>query len=164
MWPTWSAQGLEVAHVRCPLCVYGTDGLGAESFLEEVSGADSPHKSCMLLPHGRRSYQSVHIDHRSGIHGDVVTWEWLDVPHLRGERSKKRFRNHHFTSVNISHCFIPFQCWMPRHWSRQTPGSSSSHLWPWLRPDDATDLGPACWSSGTSEMWAKTLEWKLLAP
>lgn len=82
LWLTCVAQSQEVAQVGGALCVYHNHSLRAQSLFKQVRRTHSPHKSSMLLPKRWCSYQSVHVNHSCGVHGDILTREWLNIPHL----------------------------------------------------------------------------------
>lgn len=81
-WLTCVEQSLEVALVCSALCVYDTHCLRAQNLFKQVTRTDSPHQSSVLLPESWRSYQPIHINQRCGVHGDILTREWLNVLHL----------------------------------------------------------------------------------
>lgn len=80
---TCVAHREEIANVGGALSVYDSHSLRAQSLLKQVRRAHSPHQRSMLLPYSWCSYYSIHIDHSRGVHGDIVTRERLDIPHLR---------------------------------------------------------------------------------
>lgn len=151
-WLTCVSQSQKIAKVCGALCVYSTHCLRAQSLFEKVRRTHSPHYSSIFLPERRCPHYSIYINHSWGVHGDMLTREWLNILHLTGNGHMNEHMNATvrlwISAAPLSS--IPFLSPLLCHWSRPRSHSSSSSLWPWPQPDGATDLGPAYWSNGTS--------------